>query len=360
MGSVQRQIQQRKEEITRKVLQLREVGELSPESCIDLLREIGVIERLESPESIMEIMRLKREERGEWEDEQAVSECRLIYFLWSVFEQEEITCCDLKHILLVLSDPTVDRTALLREVWGEREGMEELIEAWDVVLANERRSDISDISIIKSKNEGSIGDNRHDNKENQPYLANSMVKTNRSQEKKRHPSEHPLEKSYQRNSKPHLNRSSSNAKMTAKRSHLLSSASSSQYSHGRQPSVNFFSASDNLSRVEEKQLVSRLYDCDKYKYREELKAQIEQERIKVELESCTFKPQIVSKSRAMSKSKVAGQAIIKGYEKAVERMKAGYQKNKELKENLEYRIWREGDRKAPTGQPPRFLTRVKS
>lgn len=68
-----------------------------------------------------------------------------------------------------------------------------------------------------------------------------------------------------------------------------------------------------------------------------MKKQTEEERIKAELNQCSFKPNISDRNRAISKSKVTSE--VKGYEKAIDRMKSGYKRNKELKENLEYRIW---------------------
>jgi hypothetical protein len=83
---------------------------------------------------------------------------------------------------------------------------------------------------------------------------------------------------------------------------------------------------------EEKSLISRLYRCDQYKQREELKRQREAERVKAELEQCSFKPQLAGRGRAMSRSKEAG--AVRGYEKAVDRMKSGYKRNRELRDNL--------------------------
>lgn len=45
------------------------------------------------------------------------------------------------------------------------------------------------------------------------------------------------------------------------------------------------------------------------------------------MNECSFKPNLEDRSRAMSKSKLASKDV-KGYEKAIDRMKNGYKKNK--------------------------------
>lgn len=54
---------------------------------------------------------------------------------------------------------------------------------------------------------------------------------------------------------------------------------------------------------------------------------------------------------------------VRGYEKAVGRLKSGYKKNCEMKESLEYRIWPKGKTAAYVSSsrvcPPAFLTRTK-
>ena len=58
------------------------------------------------------------------------------------------------------------------------------------------------------------------------------------------------------------------------------------------------------------------------------------------MSQCTFKPTI-TRSNSHSASRVCAQKrSIKGYQKAVERMKSGYQKQKELAECREFRVWR--------------------
>jgi hypothetical protein len=61
-----------------------------------------------------------------------------------------------------------------------------------------------------------------------------------------------------------------------------------------------------------------------------LKKKIERERELAEISQCSFKPNLEDRSRAMSKSKLTSKEV-RGYEKAVDRMKSGYKKNKELK-----------------------------
>ena len=63
------------------------------------------------------------------------------------------------------------------------------------------------------------------------------------------------------------------------------------------------------------------------------KRMLEEERMRKEMESCTFKPQIAHVDRTLNKKRVDDRSI-KGYQKAIERMKTGYKKNKEQKENL--------------------------
>lgn len=94
--------------------------------------------------------------------------------------------------------------------------------------------------------------------------------------------------------------------------------------------VNFFRENDCLSVCEERKLVERLYNCDIYKQREEQKKKIDEERIKIELNSCTFKPQIRRQQNTRSRAKINPNPI-KGYQQAIDRMKSGYQKQKELK-----------------------------
>ena len=106
--------------------------------------------------------------------------------------------------------------------------------------------------------------------------------------------------------------------------------------------------------------MDRLYKFDRYYDREEQKRQLDEERLQKELSQCTFKPSITHKSHSTSRIK-PGQKNIKGYQKAVERMKNGYQKQKEFKENMEYRVWTkvpEISHKATKPVPPKLHEKV--
>ena len=66
-----------------------------------------------------------------------------------------------------------------------------------------------------------------------------------------------------------------------------------------------------------------------------MKRQLEEERLKVELQKCTFKPNL-NHQRSSLPVKPTGKEI-KGFSKAIERMKVGYEKNKNLQKELELR-----------------------
>ena len=80
-------------------------------------------------------------------------------------------------------------------------------------------------------------------------------------------------------------------------------------------------------------MVDRLYKVDIYKEREEKKRLLEEERALKEMKQCTFRPTVsnASTSRLTSHNNSVQDKSIKGYEKAINRMKSGYQKNRELK-----------------------------
>jgi hypothetical protein len=252
-------------------------------------------------------------------------------------EQESLEMREFKQLILTLADEQSARAETIRSAYGEKEGVEELIEAWDSLMQNalevgtqndQQQQSISDISIIKSKNEGLP----EANKENISYFQEEDISTSRHLKRPNHlqntTTSNPLEKSFQRrDSRTRLHASRSGGKLAGRRSEISTVPPSSGAK-----TANF--ASESLSVAEEKNLVARLYRYDQYRQREELKRQSEQERVKAELDQCSFKPKI-DHTRALSRGRTAGRAgEVRGYEKAVGRMKSGYKKNRELKDNL--------------------------
>lgn len=80
-----------------------------------------------------------------------------------------------------------------------------------------------------------------------------------------------------------------------------------------------------MNTLQEKELVERLYKNDIYKQREEQKKEMDEQKEKEELRQCTFKPNLVKRGKSVT-SKSYSQ--IKGYDKAINRLKAGNEKNK--------------------------------
>ena len=78
--------------------------------------------------------------------------------------------------------------------------------------------------------------------------------------------------------------------------------------------------------------MDRLYKWDHYQERQTQKEVLEAERQKKEMEECTFQPNVGRKSRAMSSGKMNAKPI-PGYSQAIDRMKTGYKKGKELRDN---------------------------
>jgi hypothetical protein len=113
-----------------------------------------------------------------------------------------------------------------------------------------------------------------DNKENLPNNQNLGFATQRNSQFTRHHSRSnsKLEKSYYRKTaKTTLDKNSSVERVATKRSEPNSLAN--YVSSGINP-INYFKDYDNLSIVDEKRLVDRLYKCDIYKKREEEKKKL--------------------------------------------------------------------------------------
>lgn len=74
-----------------------------------------------------------------------------------------------------------------------------------------------------------------------------------------------------------------------------------------------------------------MYKNDIYRNREEQKKEMEQNREKEELKECTFKPNIIKRGKSVNSYQYNNNksySQIKGYDKAINRLKAGNEKNK--------------------------------
>jgi hypothetical protein len=113
-------------------------------------------------------MERKRKVSGWSGSDQQLLECRFIYFLWAVIEEESVELRELKQIILALTAQQRGREEAIRNAYGDKEGIVELVESWDSLMqaaseegrskptaiagSTQSQQSISDISIIKSKN----------------------------------------------------------------------------------------------------------------------------------------------------------------------------------------------------------------
>ena len=151
-------------------------------------------------------------------------------------------------------------------MFGEKEEIQELIEAWDHLFqeggcSEESEEEINDISIIKTKNEGvSKEDKENSSKYENGGFRSDRVSVNSNQNGCSR-NRYSMEKSYQKKSvKSTLERSGSQGRMSSKRQ-------TNYISEGLRPVSNFFEENQSLSVVEEKRLVDRLYRVDIYRER---------------------------------------------------------------------------------------------
>lgn len=125
---------------------------------------------------------------------------------------------------MLLCNQQKDRIESIEEMFGEKEEIGELVQTWDRLFIDNRSSpQLNDISIIKTKNQGSFGSN----KENLQAQNNSHIPTIRNSfdpKSSRHSkSRLRLEKSYTKKSaKTTVDRSSSVGRMSSKRSEVYS------------------------------------------------------------------------------------------------------------------------------------------
>ena len=133
---------------------------LSMERSIEFLRDLGVLTHISSMHDITTIMEIKRNGSEMEPNSKQLAECRLIYYLWAVLEDEEVQVRELKRVLLLLSGGQPNRGTIMRQNYGDREEIGQLLLAWDC-LHQSNGSPLNDISIIKSKNDS---DGYHSNK----------------------------------------------------------------------------------------------------------------------------------------------------------------------------------------------------
>lgn len=144
---------------------------LTLQSSIPFLKQLGVITSIETVDHIIRLMETKQS--SGWQgSERQLSECRLIYFIWDVIAQQQVEVREFKELLMILAGDQVGRVQAIQSLFGEKQEILELIETWDRIFWDQTdgplQEEINDISIIKSKNQGNIGDN----KENQYDQAN--------------------------------------------------------------------------------------------------------------------------------------------------------------------------------------------
>lgn len=61
--------------------------------------------------------------------------------MWAVIEEESISTREFKELILLLADPQVKNKAdLVRELYGEKEGIEELVDCWERLAPEQRHS----------------------------------------------------------------------------------------------------------------------------------------------------------------------------------------------------------------------------
>ena len=115
-----------------------------------------------------------------------------------------------------------------------------------------------------------------------------------------------------------------------------------------------------VDRMKEKEIINRLYQNDKYQTRLALKKVKDQQKLKAEMEECTFKPELCS-DRLRSLSKAKHSHSVNGFQKTVHRLKVGTQKNRIQKEKREHKPAGENYYKLREKKinPPKFLQRKK-
>jgi hypothetical protein len=92
-----------------------------------------------------------------------------------------------------------------------------------------------------------------------------------------------------------------------------------------------------LDRISEKEMVDRLYNKDRYHMRQALKKVEEERRVKDEMKQCTFKPEINNERLRSASNNNRRSRSVNGFEKSVQRIKVGIEKNRIEKELREYK-----------------------
>lgn len=95
--------------------------------------------------------------------------------MWHIIAQEQIGMKQFKQLIGLLASAQMNRREVIESIYGEKEEIGEMVHTWDKLVSegSSPSTQINDISIIKSKNEGCFGSNKENiSAENNTYAPN--------------------------------------------------------------------------------------------------------------------------------------------------------------------------------------------